>query len=634
MDFDLPSLTSIISNSFYSEVITRLFAPQGGQPINLIILSINGLIFLAAFAYGLFHYSLVPFALMRNKSSQNSRGLYLALTRSAIVLLLLFPGPQSGQNLLQNFTIIIGAAGNNGAQRTWNLIRESLFDSRQPIYSTVFDDEQYYVDRLVELQTCLFYSFITESRRDFGRGFTLEEKKKGTLIDATGHNFFKIIHYDSPGTAWNDYKKQKGFCGSIRFPDLSKFAAEEFGSLRPAAEAYQENMSQAYIKLSQQISQHVAQFALANHPFTASEATIEATIHPDEFQALLTEAKTKFIKERRDLYNVFATAIRQARINEYVSVKNSFVDEWIQAGGYYQRIASFANFQHNIIKNSSPTFTAPLWDRIWPNPEHHVLSMRTKLSSLTATQHQDLSKNYSSLQFGQDFGPTDSSFIEEKLVGKLRKMMAKWAQADIKFTDPMSALTSKGYTYLGMYAGIFVIVGSIAAFAPPLGFLAWEMTGTLRGFLLISGTLLAFLIPLVPYILFIFGIVSWLLPFLFFYFVGSIWLIPNIRSDGNVAVVGNGWTTLLEIFFRPILLIAGLSAAYGLFTVIILLIENTLGTATVFSFDTIEGLVIYAFLQFIYGIVMGFAAIGSFMLIILVPNAITQYLPQEGNINA
>lgn len=633
MDFDLPNLIKLLPDSFYSEFVTILFSPEGGAPINTILLVLNGGILLAAIAYGIFNFGLYPFSLM-TRSKQGGKGNVLAFTRSAVVLLLLFPSPQNGITLWQQVTITVGAAGSNLAQRGWTSIRTSLFDGRQPTYNNPAANPDYVIDRLIELQTCLFYSFIDERRRDFSSGFIIEDRTNAPIQPLEDNNLSRILYFDSAGTAWNDYKRQKGFCGTMRFPDIPTSISEEFVSLAPFGKTYQDAMYQSYLILLTELSEHILQFAYANHPQTFRTAAFPSTIAPDAFRALIQKSKNEFEERQQRIFNLFVEKVQRARLDAFQLTEENWVGEWIQAGGYYNRIAKFANFQHNIASNSAPTFTAPLWDRIFPKPPHHVLAMRTKLSSLISSEFQDLGTNYSSPQFGKDFGPAGGGFIEEKLIGKLRKEIAERTSTKTDFSDPMSALTAKGYTYLSIYAGIFAIVGTLAAFAPPIGLLAWEMTGWLRGLLLFAGMLLAFVIPLVPYVFFVFGIVSWLLPLLFFFFTGGLWLLPNIKSDGNVLIVGNGWTTLLEVFLRPTLLLIGLSAAYGFFTVMVLMLEKTLGTATIYSFDTVEGLIVYAFLQALFGLIMGLAAIGSFSLIVLIPNSLTQYLPQESSINA
>lgn len=634
MNFDVASLIAILEGSFYAETVQRLFSPTGGSTINTILLILNGGVFLAALAYGFFQLILYPFALLRSNADTRSRGTVLGFTRSALVLFLLLPSPTTGLNPMQGITVTIGAAGNNLAQRTWDAIRTSMFDKRNPVFTNVFGDNTQFLDRMIEQQVCLYFSFIEQGRRDYGNGFTPSPIKKEALIDGTGNNYYFTLYVDGPGSAWNDYKNQKGYCGSIRYPNLIPLAKEEFASLAGPAEAYQQGLIQAFNEFSGSISKHTAQFAAANHPFMHDKAKMVSTIHPDDFRALVLPAVEEFLKKRKALYKTFADAIRNARVEEYTSTKDTFVGEWIQAGGYYNRISKFANFQQNVVSNTMPTFTSPQWERLFPAPEHHYRAMRTRLSAIVTTEAIDLAPNHSAPQFGSDFGPSGGGFIEQQLVGKIRASFSEWAIKDLNFNDPMSALTSKGYSYLGMYAAIFTIVGAIALVSGPLGMLAWEMTSWIRGLLMFGGVLLAIVIPIVPYVMFVFGIVGWLLPLIFFFFTGPIWLIPNIKTEGTVAIVGNGWTTLLEIFLRPTLLIVGLAVGYAFFTVLILLIETTLGAATVFSYDTILGVFVFALLQAMYGFLMAIAAVGAFMLIVLVPNALTQYLPSESSINA
>ena len=634
MDDLLPNLLTILSDSLFVQWVRELFSPDGGQPINVVFMYLNVGIFLVALGYGLFNAALIPFAMLKTKNQSANKGSVWGFSRMALVLLLLLPSERTGLNNMQKGTIIVAAAGNNLAQLVWNEIRISLFSNNNPVHTNIITGHEEHLLRIFELQACMMYSYIDRGRTNINDGSTVENYNRRAPVNATGHTFFRTVHYNSPGTAWNGYTPQVGRCGAFNMPDVTSLG-DESTEVQAAVRRYQEGVYLALYNFSLGLSTPAYQFAAANHPRLANATSSNETFDYDILQEETVDALTEYIEDRNALFEQLQTAVNAARRSEYSQTQGTTVHEWLQAGGYWQRIAKMASLQHNVVTNAEPIFVSPQWDRVWPNPPHHVLAMRNQLSAIIAAENRDLTQNFTGQQFGVDFGPTESGFIEEKLIRKLRSALNDWNQPSLQeFSDPMSSLTSKGYGYLGMYGAIIGVVAAIAALAPPVAMILWNMTGWLRAFLMFAGILLAIVLPLIPYVLFMFGVVSWLLPIIFYFFIGSLWLIPNMKGDGNVALVGSGWTALIEIFLRPVLLIGGLAISYAFFTSLAVLIDSTLGPATLFSYDSIEGLLVFGFLKAIYALIMGLVGIGSFMLIVILPNQITQYLPQEGSISA
>ena len=227
-----------------------------------------------------------------------------------------------------------------------------------------------------------------------------------------------------------------------------------------------------------------------------------------------------------------------------------------------------------------------------------------------------------------------TGFLADQVMKMMRDKIAEWVTQFPPWQDPMKSLAARGYVYLGIYGGIYILALSTMLFSGAIGpALILDVTETFRGMMLFSGLLLALVLPIIPFIFFTIGIIAWLIPLIIFIVTAPLTLIANIRFDSSFIIQGNAWVSLVEIFLRPVVLIASLGISYGLFSVIASLLDATLSSAIAMSYNSFEGLIIFAGMVVLYSSLMGFVAIGSFMMTVLVPNFISRQLPQEGTIN-
>lgn len=118
--------------------------------------------------------------------------------------------------------------------------------------------------------------------------------------------------------------------------------------------------------------------------------------------------------------------------------------------------------------------------------------------------------------------------------------------------------------------------------------------------LLSIGVFLAYIIPLVPFMMFTFAFLSWVTICLLTIFIAPMWIIFNLKlteeRNGNSEMYRSGYNIAMQILFRPSLLIIALVLGWGIFILAFLILNLTIT-------------------PFIYGVLMSSG--GSFSLVSL-----------------
>jgi hypothetical protein len=94
------------------------------------------------------------------------------------------------------------------------------------------------------------------------------------------------------------------------------------------------------------------------------------------------------------------------------------------------------------------------------------------------------------------------------------------------------------------------------------------------------GVFFAYIIPLVPFLMFTFTFLSWVTICLLTFFIFPMWVVFNLKmtesQNGNSEMYMSGYNIGLQILFRPALLIIALVTAWSLFKVAFLAINLTI----------------------------------------------------------
>ncbi len=160
---------------------------------------------------------------------------------------------------------------------------------------------------------------------------------------------------------------------------------------------------------------------------------------------------------------------------------------------------------------------------------------------------------------------------------------------DIEFVDsgnPILDLVSLGHSLTIKGIGAILVLGGVATGSNLLNSIpligggldafeaAWQVTdsfiSTILGLMILAGLVLAYLVPVLPFVRFLFGLLAWLVAVIAAVFAMPVWLAGHtVRGEGFVTpATRQGWLFLPGLVLRPVLMLFGLVIGYLLFVTI------------------------------------------------------------------
>lgn len=160
---------------------------------------------------------------------------------------------------------------------------------------------------------------------------------------------------------------------------------------------------------------------------------------------------------------------------------------------------------------------------------------------------------------------------------------------DIEFVDsgnPILDLVSLGHSLTMKGIGAILVLGGVATGSNLLNSIpligggldafeaAWQVTdsfiSTILGLMILAGLVLAYLVPVLPFLRFLFGLLAWLVAVVAAVFAMPVWLAGHtVRGEGFVTqATRQGWLFLPGLVLRPVLMLFGLVVGYLLFVTV------------------------------------------------------------------
>lgn len=110
--------------------------------------------------------------------------------------------------------------------------------------------------------------------------------------------------------------------------------------------------------------------------------------------------------------------------------------------------------------------------------------------------------------------------------------------------------------------------------------------------LLLVGVYFAYIIPLIPFMMFTFAFLSWVTMCILALVIAPLWLVFNLKMveqrDGNSDMFRSGYNIAMQILFRPALTIVALVLGWSLFSVTFLALNLTI-VPLIFSLLDVQG---------------------------------------------
>lgn len=335
---------------------------------------------------------------------------------------------------------------------------------------------------------------------------------------------------------------------------------------------------------------------------------------------------------------------------------------WTAAGSYYLEFARLNGLVLSLM-SAVPTVNTPNYRGLGPSLTADVApladSMRAYLERLKTyvqtTDGIDVPGGNAELFSGASPGD-DGAGIIEKIVRGLHlsdRVLGAFTDAMSptggNWTDPFAALTQLGHklilasvagfglaglmnsttgTLLGIVGsaatGNFGAAGAIGIGSMVMGFLATPVFALLMG-ILVPGLMLAFVIPMIPWVMWMAGVTGWIILVCEAVIAVPLWMLAHMTMSGEGlhGRANEGYSLLFNVLFRPTLMILGLFLAYFIFGASSWLIRVSFGIAAGFVLQNgwlvtnILGVVV---LLAIFVLIHIVAAVQSFRMITLIPH--------------
>jgi conjugal transfer/type IV secretion protein DotA/TraY len=345
---------------------------------------------------------------------------------------------------------------------------------------------------------------------------------------------------------------------------------------------------------------------------------------------------------------------------------------WTCAGAYYLEFARL-NGQTLSLLSGVPQLTPPSYDGFGPSLSSDLAPLiqssqafMTTLSNYVTTQDGLSAPGGQGDLFSGATPGQDGSGVIEQVFRRLHlnDYMLQLIQTAIapngnNWTDPFSALMSLGNTMvtiaiaaMGLAALAASGTASTAATAFQIltlnfagagmtvaahflmNFLGTPIFALLLG-LLIPGLTIAFVLPMIPWVMWMAGVMGWLILVCEAVIAVPLWMLAHMtmQGEGLHGRANEGYGLLFNVLFRPTLMLFGLFLGYFIFSSMSFLIRQTFGIAAGFVLEhgwivtNVLGVVV---LLSIFVMTHVVAAMMSFRMISLVPHHVPRLLGFTG----
>lgn len=335
---------------------------------------------------------------------------------------------------------------------------------------------------------------------------------------------------------------------------------------------------------------------------------------------------------------------------------------WTQAGAYYLEFARL-NGQTLSLMNATPVVNPPSWVGLSKSLAKDVAPLATSatafitrmMSYVQTTDGLDVAAGNADLFDGAMAGGDGAGIMEQTFRGlHLNESLLKLFTDGIlpsqgMWVDPFSTLMKLGndmatiaLTALGLAGVLSSTTGTAAAMVwnvltgSPLAaggtlvghfvvnFLATPIfTGLMA--ILVPGLMIAFVLPMIPWLMFIAGVIGWLILVCEAVIAVPLWMLAHLTFNGE-GVHGRaqeGYALLFNVLVRPALMIVGLFLGYQVFAASSYLIRQGFGVAAGFVLSNgwfVTNVIGVAVMLCIFVLAHITAALLSFRMITLLPH--------------
>jgi conjugal transfer/type IV secretion protein DotA/TraY len=354
----------------------------------------------------------------------------------------------------------------------------------------------------------------------------------------------------------------------------------------------------------------------------------------DELSPLLGtfQGATNTYTERRtakatDLTNQLRNALQnseEARAGNVGLIENQIRLEtlgWTAAGSYYLELARL-NGQTLSLATATPDVGPPSFNGLSDAIKSDIaplftsqVAFLTKLRTHVATADGRAPPTGNAQLFDGEIPGSDGASMLEKAFQALNLtqpilngVVQTIAPTGNNWTDPFGALLRLGHQLINIAALALGLAGLLSTTTGTAGAIAWnvltlnwgaaaaagglnllfQFLGTpiilLLGAMLIPGLTIAFILPMIPWVMWIAGVAGYLILVCEAVIAVPLWMLAHLTFEG-AGLHGRataGYALIFNVLFRPTLMLIGLFIGYFIFTAISWLIRMSFGIAAGF----------------------------------------------------
>ena len=475
-----------------------------------------------------------------------------AIVRIVTAIALMAPLP-GGMNGAQHAVVGLAHLGGDFANAVWKPFSEEALAESRPIVPRPREALwRAAISRTLIAETCAHAA--NESAALAGDDAYVE-------IDEDDDDGTVSFHYDGEGGGMPD-----DMCGAVHFSGLDADGAPGIAaqghrraltSLLPAIRAIAARLAAHYVPGT----------PLYGRPLPDIDALLAAQDLAGSYARTLDAALTRAASEEREtLARVVAEDAREA--------------SWMAAASFFNTIAHrvglFQAAAHNVPSVALPTPSLEEWV---PSADAAVKGVAAQLAR-SARYHPML---LSAANAGA--GALPAAGGSGGMVSGLLEFIDLDSVIVADSGNPIADLAALGHGLLNAaLAAIAALMGAAtgSGLLESIPFIgkgldvfesAWQVSdalvSTLLGLLIIAGAVLAYVLPALPFIRFLFGILGWILNVAIAVLAVTVFAAAHVtREDGNrltTQATRQGWLFLPALVLRPALMLLGLILGYFVF---------------------------------------------------------------------
>ena len=480
------------------------------------------------------------------------------IVRIVVAIALMAPLP-GGMNGAQHIVVGLAHVGGDFANVVWRPFSVEVLGSGKPVVPQPKESAfRAAISRTVLMETCRYVA--NEIARAAGNLPYIVIREE--IVEENGA---VVVHYNGARVGM-----PKDLCGSITFYGL----ADE--GVRATAAAGHRAALVGVISAIRRIAADLGAHYVEGSP-------VEGQPLPDVDEML------RAARLAESYSTTIEAALVRAAGEEHVALLEAVAEDaarasWLSAASFFNTIARRAGVFQNAVHNVPATaLPLPILTNVVPDAHVAVIGVLEALAG--ARDYSPMLSSVALRPVGVAAVSTDGG---SGLDGGLLNVIDFESVTISQSGNPIADLASYGHGLINAALYALATLGGLAIGSGVLGFLGkfgrmgkgldafaavWQVgdafISTILALLLIAGVVLAYVLPAIPFIRFLFGIVSWIISVVVAVLSVTVFAAAHVmRGEGQgltTSATRQGWLFLPGLILRPPLMLFGLILGYFVF---------------------------------------------------------------------